>query len=626
MPRQIVTLESGWRDSENRAQEAAQAADPPPTSAQPKRARKGGSRRAAVRASAPGLGGFPTSVVDLATSPTKTSGVGTGRISVDDPAQFFGGMQFIMPPVDPENQWRYYNLDAQDLSVMSPMRIIRLLADLSPEISRGVWDYLRMFNPGWECYAVKVGTEEPLDQGTGVIEQTIERLRQVYGTVDVIWSRLALGGYLGGAFVGEAVFGPDERTFVDFATPDPATIRFQRRVDPVRGQIWRAGQWQFGKFVEFDGPTVRYIPIDPFPGQPYGRAPAAAALFAAMFLLGLMHDLKRVVSNQGYPRLDLSIDLQALKDSMPKNLADDFKTWKSWVDLVVREVATAYSQLTPSDAYVHTNVVTVGNQSGAAGTNAFAAFDPLIKALERMLTRALKTMPLLFASSEGTSEANANRQWELYAAGIKSIQHFAESLIEYLFGLDLQANGVQAEVRFRFAELRAAEMLRDAQTEAAQIANAIQKEFMGWITHDQAAQEVTGEPAAFPEPIYVPSTESQVAADATNPDPSTVEPGDNRSRRGQRWQRVARAGEPHRAAPIKTYRKIVSRRDHTGRPTLSIVRESLTPSGAGHLLPPIPGRVTISQADKRAAIAAFNKANPEYAGLLDAKVVESESE
>jgi hypothetical protein len=75
-----------------------------------------------------------------------------------------------------------------------------------------------------------------------------------------------------------------------------------------------------------------------------------------------------------------------------------------------------------------------------------------------------------------------------------------ESQLEKHFNTLLRASGIQAVVEFRFAELRAAEMLRDAQTEAMRISNAEKKYKNGWITQDEASIEITGKPAAEEEP------------------------------------------------------------------------------------------------------------------------------
>jgi hypothetical protein len=113
-------------------------------------------------------------------------------------------------------------------------------------------------------------------------------------------------------------------------------------------------------------------------------------------------------------------------------------------------------------------------------------------ALERMATRPLQSMPLLMGITDGGSEANANRQWEIHAAGVKTVQHFAETLLGRLLTLGLQVQGVVATVEVRYAEVRAAEELRDALTFLLKLKGAELAEWFGYVTADEAAEYATG--------------------------------------------------------------------------------------------------------------------------------------
>ena len=181
---------------------------------------------------------------------------------------------------------------------------------------------------------------------------------------------------------------------VDLVMPDPRWIYFRRVADPVRGPVWEPFQWQQGQQVSLAVPTFRYVPVDPFPGSPYGRSLASPALFGAVFALALLHDLRRVVQQQGYPRLDISISLEQLLLAMPPELKNDPaqapQALQSWVDQVIAEVKRAYSALEPDDTYIHTDIVTLNKPVGTVDASSLGAVDGLITALERMATRALR--------------------------------------------------------------------------------------------------------------------------------------------------------------------------------------------------------------------------------------------
>jgi hypothetical protein len=415
-----------------------------------------------------------------------------GRTSTDSGDSLQFGGWFIAPPADYEANWQLFNLRARDLECMDVNRLMEVMADVSPEVSRALHDFQLMCNPGWEARAHIPGQEEQHEAGQAALDEFLSELDDLHGAVDVIFGRYFLAAFLRGALFAELVLDRGGRMPVDLVAPDPASVRFRKRVDPVRGVVWQLGQWQDSGFVPLDLPTVRYVPINPYPGSPYGRPLAAPALFTALFLLNMLHDLRRVIQQQGYPRLDLSIDTEKLRPS--REVMVDPGKLQEWTQAIVAMVEEAYGKLAPDDAYIHTDVVSVNRPVGTVDASSLGMIGDIIAALERMAVRALKTMPLMMGVAEGVTEANANRQWELYAAGIKSMQHYAETMLERLLTLALEAQGIQAEVQFRFAELRAAEELRDAQTEAMQISNAQAKYEAGWISQDEAAEEITGVP------------------------------------------------------------------------------------------------------------------------------------
>ena len=168
-------------------------------------------------------------------------------------------------------------------------------------------------------------------------------------------------------------------------------------------------------------------------------------------------------------------------------------------------------------------------------------------------------MPLMMGITESTGDVQSNRQYEIFAAGIKSVQHYAERMLERLLGLALEAQGIPAVVEFRFAELRSSEMLRDAQTEAMRIANAKAKRDEGWISQDEASTEITGSPAVSPAPLVQAAPE---AVDGGNVDglESMDQPADRGSTSSPTFATEDRPAEPVEAwlAELREGKALVS--------------------------------------------------------------------
>lgn len=417
------------------------------------------------------------------------------RLSQDTEAATFNALlgASLAGAVAPDDTWRGLDLDARTLERMSPRRLLELLADLSPEVSKALWDFLTFGNAGWDAVASRPsGAVAGSGPHQAALDAFLARLAERNGAVNVVIERLLLGAFLRGGYFAELVIGADGRTPVDLATPDPASARFRKVADPETGWRWQIGQWQAGQWVALDRPTIRYIPIHPFPASPDGRAPASPAIFSSLFLLAMLHDLRRVVQQQGWPRIDLSVDLARLKESMPDGAADDPAEFAAWVNATISEIASAYSRLEPDDAYIHADVVSVNRPVGAVDSSALGAIGGIITALERMLTRALKSVPILQGVTDGVSEANVRIQWRLYQATLRSFQQTLEALLSDMLTLALEAQGVSGVVQFRFAQADLLDRLIDVQTESMQIQNARAQYDNGWIGQNEAARRGAG--------------------------------------------------------------------------------------------------------------------------------------
>jgi hypothetical protein len=454
---------------------------------------------------------------------------------------------------DREVDWRALNLDDRTLDRIGTGDLVQMMADISPEVSAALWYFIRFCNPGWEAKALRPGTRAPDAAGQARLDEFLGRLRDNYGAVDVVWNKLFMTAFLRGAMFAELVTDEAGRRPLDLAVVDPHAAEFRQVDDPERGAMWQLGQTQDNTFVRLDVPTVSYVPVDPdADGPPYGRSLVTPAIFSALFLLSLLHDLRRVVAQQGYPRLDIEVKLEQLANSMPDEAADDPEVQRTWVEGVISEIAAMYGQLEPDDAYVHTDVVKVNRPVGAVDASSLGAVDSLLRAVERMATRGLKTMPLLMGSNEAVSETHANRQWEIHAAGIKALQHLAEQMLERLLTLALQMQGQRAVVEFRFAELRASEAYRDAQTAALVIDNARQKYLAGWIGQDEAAMEAVGHKSDRPTPRYLDNVGGEDFIDLGPSEGAEAASADERAAPAE-WQRALfREMEAAREALEKT--------------------------------------------------------------------------
>lgn len=380
--------------------------------------------------------------------------------------------------------------DIETVKHLSYDDLVELLADLSPEISKALWDFVLLCNAGYKCKALIPNTENPHEQAQTYIDDVIlKTIGRYNGTAGTFFDRIFKMMFFRGSFLMELVLDEAGREFVDMASPDTRTLEYRRIYDEARGQAWTYGQRQDGQFVDFGSiETIRYIPIQPNPDSIEGTPLCTSAVFLAIFLMAVLRDVKRVIQNQGYPRLDVEIDFEAMKATMPDEIAGDSTKMKIWAQDLLNQVTEAYNRLRPESTYIHASTVKVNRPVGATTGDSIRSIDAIFMALERMIVRALKTMPILMGTNQSRSETQANREWEIYAKGIESMQHPVESAFEELVMDALIANGMLADVEMRFEQFRGAEAARDEEVKLLKLKVARTAYDNGYINQDEAAQ------------------------------------------------------------------------------------------------------------------------------------------
>ncbi len=441
-------------------------------------------------------------------------GLGRGRQSVEDTNLWteFGFWQSYSARKKTAQYGLSPEFDLADVQNVDFDELTGILADLSPEISKALWDFINLSNSGYELRALRPNddSEEIDEPGQAILDDMMNTIASYHGTAGVMFDRLFKMIFLRGSFLLELVMAENGRDFVDIATPDTKTLEFRRVNDPLRGQVWKFGQRQKGEFVDLDIPTIRYIPVHPNPDSIEGHPLVAPALFLGIFLMAVLRDTKRVVQHQGYMRLDVAVLFDKLKDTMPSEIQSDPNAIVKWMNDIVGAVEEVYSSLEPDDTYVHSDSIEVRDPVGTVSADSLDAIEALFKAIERMMVRALKTMPILLGTDQSRSETQANREWEIYAKGIETVQHWVESGFEYICNMRLRAAGSQARAQLRFAQFRAAEAMRDAQVDMLKAKVARYLYDCGYINQDEAAQRAAGlEKADVPEPRAADTPDGQ---------------------------------------------------------------------------------------------------------------------
>jgi hypothetical protein len=425
----------------------------------------------------------------------RTRPIRAGRQTRPSYSSYFGLLPYNYIP---RRQYETYNISKLENSYMTASQLLALLPDLSADVGLALWNTLRLGSAGFE-YRVLGPDGNQDEQGQQLIADLLDRVNERGGGLNGMICQWLMSGFLQGAVAGEVAIMENLREVDDFIVVDPFTIRFNRDENlklqawhqPPSGSVNLQGGFSTTS-VLMNPETFWYVPIDPWIDDPYGRPPAAPVLQEVWFDVAVMYDLRKVIHNQGWPRIDIKILEEVLLKNAPANVKSDATKLQTWLGARFSEVQTAYDDLNPDDSFIHFDSVEI-TQAAQTATQVFNA-EPLIRCIERRVIKALKQLPILMGSNEGTTESHGSIQWQIYVAGLESLQGPIKFMLSRMMQLALQVWGRVGTVECEFEQIRTTDRLVDANAEAAEIQNAQRKWMLGLMSWEELAEELTGSP------------------------------------------------------------------------------------------------------------------------------------
>ena len=388
---------------------------------------------------------------------------------------------------DPTNSWKTLEVQRQYLLNLPYSRLVEIALNLSPEVNKGLYDFLRFVNPS---HVLDNESEVALRS----TESFIGLLDRYYGSfkshLDTLWAGVFLTG---GMFV-ELVLDAGGRNPIDFVINDPMRARFLRERHPLRGTRWRLAQETLSGYKYLDDTDlVKYIGFDRLTDNPYGRPIVGPSVHASVFLLGLIQDLRRAIANMGLSRTDYELDaaeLLRLIDRNPEIAGDDEATAQFITDQIdnVREVL---GSLDVDSDYVHLSTVKVNYATNPMTVN-LTGLNTVIDTLQRNVVNGFKGVSALVNVLDSTTETHIRTQLEYYVSALQSVQDEVADVIKQFFDIGNVVQGLESETTFRFRRQRTSDKKATAEIDALRTDTVIAKVTAGIITTSEARGEIDG--------------------------------------------------------------------------------------------------------------------------------------
>lgn len=548
----------------------------------------------------------------------RSFGMGAGQSTIDGPFDEVMPLNYISAPRNPWEAWEFRELDEDNLSRYTIDQIYDIIISISPEASLSLWHANRFVNPYfWFEF------DNPEDARTiEAVDRWMEMFTNYYGGFDTIVSQAVAGLFTRGSIFAEMVFenaGDGLLEPVDLLVRDPIWVRFYKQDDPKRGRVWHYGQWIKNRFRSFQNdPSVLYMPLDPFPGPMYGRSMMGSAIYCTIFIVGMLREIRRVIANQGYPRLDISVDLQSLESiyNQLKSSNPDTASFPEWAQSQMDNITALYNKLQAHQAFVHDTSVNVNPHPGALNQQ-LSMLDEIVRMLERQLVRAYKSVPLMHGSNESLAESQADAQFVIYTESINALKRAIAIVISMLFSYGLRMSGIMNRARLHFGMVNEMQAKLRAETRQIEIQNIVVQMDAGLIDREEGQAQIDALKSEREGHYGKPPRLEQARYFAyALPSPKKVRFIPNRRTGYQTVESCIVEG------PEEAHEHECDHAAHTGgdfhEEELAV---QISPEGSEEGLPELPTSVPVTDVDAGSVTRLWNTQYPNQRDLLTAKVV-----
>lgn len=379
-------------------------------------------------------------------------------------------------------------------SINEETQAIEYLKRVNPDVSMAVWNFVRLANQGHEIKFYSL-------DGKGEILSLKDEWRDFAARINEI-SSSGLDGlidqwhksfYLLGAMGSEVEVTKDRKDIYDVYAIKPTTIEWELK--EINGRkVYVPFQYTTngGKiYLDRQHANFYWIPADPDIGDPRGTLTLSPVLQAIDFQMQILQDLQAVLHHQGYPKNDIELDIEKLHNLCPANIKNDPVKWMEYIDKNISNLRANLENMAPDSDYIHTNDSKINQANGNAATRSLdvRAINELV---DTQTLSGLKQMAIFMNRNTGVTESWGTVQFKIYCSGIESCQRASKRMVEEIARLWLRVKGVQAKPVFTH---NVVDWNSEEQRETVKLMKQefyVIAQLMGWISGDEASQEIMG--------------------------------------------------------------------------------------------------------------------------------------
>ena len=243
------------------------------------------------------------------------------------------------------------------------------------------------------------------------------------------------------------------------------------------------------KQVQLDVANFLWQPLDADAEQVLGNNPLRPALRNTFTKLEFLDNLRKVLKNQAWPKIVVTLDEEAVLNLAPSEIRHDSKKITEFFNDYISDVK---DQLTGIEA--DQNIVIYNTIKEMKFLESQTKFDPrpIAELLDSEAISALKAPPSTVGKggSTRTGEGLASAELVIFRRTVKALRNLVETLYSRAFTFALRMGGYQGYVKHRLKEFSLRPPEESAQFDSIRVATIKESWILGAIGEEEKNRKI----------------------------------------------------------------------------------------------------------------------------------------
>jgi hypothetical protein len=339
----------------------------------------------------------------------------------------------------------------------STNEVLRNLVRANPDLSAACAAYLRVGIP--ERYIVLAHDPDGTvnDDATRYAWEIMQRFDKLpaydsgFSQVDSIRSNseaLAKEGLLYGGLAMELVLDKGRMPYKFQPVHVPSLKFYPDNAGGTKGL--KPVQDVGGEEIDLDIATFFMVWIDPSLLDAYTQSPLEAAIQPVLASSQFFADMRRLLQRHVYPRYDVMIDEEKLRNFIPPEVLADEEQLPAYMNTVISDVETTINNLGVDEALVHFDFITLQYIKNDDGQGVAEKFAKVKEILDANLAKGARTMPAVLGNGSGSQNVASSETTLFMLSANSMVRMKLQELYSKALTLAVRLGGADVTVSFEF--------------------------------------------------------------------------------------------------------------------------------------------------------------------------------